>query len=70
MNAMNTNERSKDSAVRKSKFWSVLKKGLLYTIAAIAAMIGLVVVYQIFKLLLVAALLLIAWGGVVPRRWR
>ena len=70
MNAINTDERKVDTPVRKNKFWSILKKILLYTLAAIAVVVGLVVLYQILEFLFVAAILLIGWVGIVPRRWR
>ena len=67
---MNTNEIRADNSVRKNKFWSILKKVFLYTLAAIAVMLALVVLYKILEFLFVAAILLIGWIGVVPRRWR
>lgn len=67
---MNTNEIRADNSVRKNKFWSILKKVLLYTLAAIAGVLALVVLYKILEFLFVAAILLIGWIGVVPRRWR
>ena len=70
MNAINTNERKTDNSIHKNKFWSTLKKVLLYTLAAVAEVIGLVVLYRILEFLFVAAILLIGWIGVVPRRWR
>ena len=70
MNAINTNERKVDNSIRKNKFWSVLKKVLLYTLATIAVVLALVVLYKILEFLFVAAILLIAWVGIVPRRWR
>lgn len=70
MNTINTDERKADNSVRKNKFWSTLKKVLLYTLAAVAVVIGLVVLYRILEFLFVAAILLIGWIGVVPRRWR
>ena len=67
---MNTNGIRADNSVRKNKFWSILKKVLLYTLAAIAVVLALVVLYKILEFLFVAAILLIAWVGIVPRRWR
>ena len=67
---MNTNEIRADNSVLKNKFWSILKKVLLYTLAAIAVVLALVVLYKILEFLFIAAILLIAWIGVVPRRWR
>ena len=67
---MSTNEIRADNSVRKNKFWSILKKVLLYTLVAIAVMLALVVLYKILEFLFVAAILLIGWIGVVPRRWR
>ena len=70
MNAINTNEGKADNSKSKNKFWSVLKKVLLYTLATIAVVLALVVLYKILEFLFVAAILLIAWVGIVPRRWR
>ena len=67
---MNTNEIRADNSVRKNKFWSILKKVFLYTLAAIAVVLALVVLYKILEFLFVAAILLIGWIGVLPRRWR
>ena len=67
---MNTNEIRADNSVRKNKFWSILKKVFLYTLAAIAVVLALVVLYKILEFLFVAAILLIGWIGVVPRRWK
>ena len=67
---MNTNGIRADNSVRKNKFWSILKKVLLYTLAAIAVVLAVVVLYKILEFLFVAAILLIGWIGVVPRRWR
>ena len=67
---MNTNGIRADNFVRKNKFWSILKKVLLYTLAAIAVVLASVVLYKILEFLFVAAILLIGWIGVVPRRWR
>ena len=67
---MNTNEIRADNSVRKNKFWSILKKVFLYTLAAIAVVLALVMLYKILEFLFVAAILLIGWLGVVPRRWR
>ena len=67
---MNTNEIRADNSVRKNKFWSILKKVFLYTLAAIAVVLALVVLYKILEFLFVAVILLIAWVGIVPRRWR
>ena len=70
MNAINTNEKRADNSIRKSKFWSTLKKVLLYTVAAVAVVLILAVLYHILEFLFVAAILLIGWIGIVPRRWR
>ena len=70
MNAINTNEGKADNSKSKNKFWSVLKKVLLYTLATIGVVLALVVLYKILEFLFVAAILLIAWVGIVPRRWR
>ncbi|MGM9684019.1 MAG: hypothetical protein ACI3XQ_10530 [Eubacteriales bacterium] len=70
MNAINTNERKANNSIRKNKFWSALKKVLLYTVAAIAVVLVLAVLYKILEFLFVVAILLIGWVGIVPRRWR
>ena len=70
MNLISTNERKANNSVRKNNFWSILKKILLYTFAAVAVVVGLVVLYRILKILFVAVILLIGWVGIVPRRWR
>ena len=67
---MNTTEIRSNNSVRKNKFWGILKKVLLYTLAAIAVVLALVVLYKILEFLFVAVILLIAWVGIVPRRWR
>ena len=67
---MNTNEIRADNSVRKNKFWSILKKVLLYALAAIAVVLVLVVLYKILEFLFVTAILFIGWIGVVPRRGR
>ena len=54
--------------IGKNRFWNILKKVLLYTLAAIAVGLVLVVLYKILEFLFVAAILLIAWIGVGPRR--
>ena len=69
-NGMNTNEIRADNSVRKNKFWSILKKVLLYALAAIAVVLVLVVLYKILEFLFVTAILFIGWIGVVPRRGR
>ena len=70
MNTVNTNEKRADNSMHNNKFGSILKKVLLYTLAAIAVVLALVVLYKILEFLFVAAILLIGWIGVVPRRWR
>ena len=67
---MNTTEIRANNSVRKNKFGGILKKVLLYTLAAIAVVLALVALYKILEFLFVAAILLIGWIGVVPRRWR
>ena len=70
MNAINTNESKSDNSAHKNKLLSTLKKVLLYTLGAVAVVVGLAVLYQILEFLFVAAILLVAWIGIVPRRWR
>lgn len=67
MNAINTNERKTDNAIRKSKFLSTLKKVLLYTVAAVAVVLVLAVLYQILEFLFVGVILFLAW--ICPKRW-
>ena len=67
MNAINTNERKTDNSIRKSKFWSTLKKVLLYTLAAVAVVVVLAVLYQILEFLFVGAILFLA--RICPKRW-
>ena len=67
MNAINTGERKADNSVRKNKFWSTLKKVLLYTIAAVAVVVGLAILYQILEFLFVGVILFLAW--ICPKRW-
>lgn len=70
MNAINTNESKSDNSAHKNKFLSTLKKVLLYMLGAVAVVVGLAVLYQILEFLFVAAILLVAWIGIVPRKWR
>lgn len=67
MNAINTNEGKADNSIHKNKFWSTLKKVLLYTVAAVAVVLVLTVVYQILEFLFVGATLFLAW--ICPKRW-
>lgn len=67
MNAINTNKKRADNSIRKSKFWSTLKKVLLYTVAAVAVVLILAVLYQILEFLFVGAILFLAW--ICPKRW-
>ena len=67
MNAINTNERKADNSIRKSKFWSTLKKVLLYTVVAVAVVLVLVVLYQILEFLFVGAILFLEW--ICTKRW-
>ena len=67
MNAINTNERKTDNSIRKSKFLNTLKKVLLYTVAAVAVVLVLAVLYQILEFLFVGAILFLAW--ICPKRW-
>lgn len=67
MNAINTNDTKTDNSIRKGRFLNVLKKILLYTVAAIVVALVLVALYQILKYMFVAAVLVIAW--LCPKRW-
>lgn len=53
--------------VQTRKIVGILKKVLLYTAIAAVGLFLLVALYQILKVLLVAAILLIAFLG--PKRW-
>ncbi len=66
MNAININERKADKSILKSKFCSTLKKVLLYTVAAVAVVLILAVLYQILEFLFVGAILFLAW--LCPKR--
>ena len=67
MNAINTDERKADNVVRKNKFWSTLKKVLLYMLGAVAVVVGLAILYQILEFLFVGVILFLAW--ICPKRW-
>lgn len=70
MNAINTTEKAtnKNSVLRK--LGNVLLKILLGIGIAAVVIFALVVIYKILEFLFVAAILLIGWIGIVPRRWR
>ena len=67
MNAEKTNERKRGSG-RKSKFLEILKKVLIWSAVIVGIALLLVVLYQILKFILIAAVLFIAF--LFPtRRW-
>lgn len=67
MNAINNNERKADASAHQEKNLNILKKILLYTVAAIAVVFVLAVLYQILEFLFVGAILFLAW--ICPKRW-
>ena len=70
MNAINTNKKENNFKSGLRKFGSILLKILLGIVIAAIVIFALVVIYQILEFLFVAAILLIGWVGIVPRRWR
>ena len=70
MDAIKTNEKSSSFKKGLKKLGSILLKILLGIAIAVIVVFALVAIYKILEFLFVAAILLIAWIGVVPRRWR
>lgn len=70
MNATKTNERTTNFKEGLKKLGSILLKILIGIAIAAVVIFALVVIYQILEFLFVAAILLIGWIGIVPRRWR
>ena len=63
INMDDTIEQKDEKLTRKSKFFSALKKILLYTGAAIAVALVMALLYQIIEYLFVLVVLVIAWLG-------
>ena len=70
MNAINTTEKATNKNSGLRKLGNVLLKILLGIGIAAVVIFALVVIYKILEFLFVAAILLIGWVGIVPRRWR
>ena len=70
MNATKTKERTINFKEGLKKLGSILLKILIGIAIAAVVIFALVVIYQILEFLFVAAILLIGWVGIVPRRWR
>ena len=70
MDAIKTNEKSSSFQEGLKKLGGILLKILLGIAIAAIAIFALVAIYKILEFLFVAAILLVGWIGVVPRRWR
>ncbi len=70
MNAINTTEQTTNNKSGLKKIGNILLKVLLGIGMAAVVIFALVVIYKILEFLFVAAILLIGWVGIVPRRWR
>ena len=70
MNAINTTEQTTNNKSGLKKICNILLKILLGIGIAAVVIFALVVIYKILEFLFVAAILLIGWVGIVPRRWR
>lgn len=70
MNAINTTEKKTNIKSGLKKLGTILLKILLGVGIAAVVIFALVVIYKILEFLFVAAILLIGWVGIVPRRWR
>ena len=70
MNAINTTEKTTKTKSGLKKLGSILLKILIGIAIAAVVIFALVVIYQILEFLFVAAILLIGWLGIAPRRWR
>lgn len=69
MNATKTNERTSNFKEGLKKFGSVLLQILIGIAVAAVVIFALVAIYKIIEFLFVAAILLIGFVGVGPRRW-
>ena len=70
MNAINTTEQTTNNKSGLKKIGNILLKVLLGIGMAAVVIFALVAIYKILEFLFVAAILLIGWVGIVPRRWR
>ncbi len=70
MDAIKTNEKLSSFKKRLKKLGSILLKILLGIAIVAIVVFALVAIYKMLEFLFVAAILLIAWIGVVPKRWR
>ena len=70
MDAIKTNEKSSSFKNGLKKLGSILLKVLIGIAIAAIVVFALVAIYKILEFLFVAAILFIAWIGVIPRRWR
>lgn len=67
MNTLKTEERNENASVRREKLLEILKKILIAVFLAAAALLALVVIYQVLEFLFVLAVLVI--GHIRPKRW-
>ena len=70
MNAINTTEKATNKKSGLKKLGNIILKILLGIVIAAVVIFALVAIYKIIEFLFVAAILLIGWIGIVPRRWR
>jgi Flp pilus assembly protein TadB len=70
MNAINTTEKATNKKSGLKKLGNIILKILLGIGIAAVVIFALVAIYKIIEFLFVAAILLIGWIGIVPRRWR
>ena len=70
MNAVNANENTTSIKSGMKKIGKILLKVLAGIGIAAVVIFALVAIYKILEFLFVAAILLIGWVGIVPRRWR
>jgi Flp pilus assembly protein TadB len=70
MNAINTTEKATNKKSGLKKLGNIILKILLGIGIAAVVIFALVAIYKIIEFLFVAAILLIGWVGIVPRRWR
>ena len=70
MNAINTTEQTTNNKSGLKKIGNILLKVLLGIGMAAVVIFALVAIYKMIEFLFVAAILLIGWIGIVPRRWR
>lgn len=70
MNAINPTEKATNKKSGLKKLGNIILKILLGIGIAAVVIFALVAIYKIIEFLFVAAILLIGWIGIVPRRWR